>query len=134
MSTKELDEEVVLWGCWNWMLPILENLSQEVHSHEILVDPPRQHDPCGGQNGCEPRWSPVSLAPSLAIFIQTGRLAESFPGEPVLAYFEFAPPAGNEVNRVIEDAVNLAKAGGRIDVEELGEKTGYKLAVQNENA
>ncbi len=54
-------------------------------------------------------------------------LAEFFPGQPVLAYFEFAPPAGNEVSRVIEDAVNLSKAGVRVDVEELGEKTGYKL-------
>lgn len=52
-------------------------------------------------------------------------LAEFFPGQPVLAYFEFAPPAGNEVSRVIEDAVNLAKAGVRIDPEELSEKTGY---------
>jgi hypothetical protein len=55
-------------------------------------------------------------------------LAEFFPGQPALAYFEFAPPAGNEVSRVIEDAVNLAKAGYRMEAEELGEKTGYRLA------
>ncbi len=55
-------------------------------------------------------------------------LAEFFPGQPVLAYFEFAPPPGNEVSRVIEDAVALAKAGMRIDPEELSEKTGYRIA------
>jgi phage gp29-like protein len=54
-------------------------------------------------------------------------LAEFFPGQPVLAYFEFAPPPGNEVSRVIEDAVALAKAGVRMDLEELSEKTGYRL-------
>jgi phage gp29-like protein len=54
-------------------------------------------------------------------------LAEFFPGQPVLAYFEFAPPAGNEVSRVIEDAVNLAKAGLMIDPEELSEKSGYRV-------
>ena len=60
--------------------------------------------------------------------LDTPLLAEFFPGQPILAYFEFAPPAGNEVSRVIEDAVNLAKAGVRMDVEELSEKTGYRLA------
>ena len=40
---------------------------------------------------------------------------------------EFAPPPGNEGSRVIEDAVMLAKAGVRMDVEELSEKTGYQL-------
>jgi phage gp29-like protein len=62
--------------------------------------------------------------------LDTPLLAEFFPGQPVLAYFEFAPPAGNEVSRVIEDAVNLAKAGVRMDVEELSEKTGYQIEVQ----
>ena len=60
--------------------------------------------------------------------VDTPLLAEFFPGQPVLAYFEFAPPAGNEVSRVIEDAALLAKAGVRMDVEELSEKTGYRLA------
>ena len=59
--------------------------------------------------------------------LDTPLLAEFFPGQPILAYFEFAPPAGNEVSRVIEDAVNLSKAGVRMDVEELSEKTGYTL-------
>jgi phage gp29-like protein len=54
-------------------------------------------------------------------------LREYFPGEPVLAYFEFAPPAADEVSRVVRDAVELAKAGVRIDLAELSEKTGYRL-------
>jgi phage gp29-like protein len=59
--------------------------------------------------------------------VDTPLLAEFFPEQPVLAYFEFAPPAGNEVSRVIEDAVSLAKAGLRMDPDELSEKTGYGL-------
>ncbi len=50
-----------------------------------------------------------------------------FPDEPILAYFEFVPPAADEVSRVIKDAVELSKAGVRMDVGELAEKTGYKL-------
>jgi phage gp29-like protein len=63
--------------------------------------------------------------------LDTPLLAEFFPGQPVLAYFEFAPPAGNEVSRVIEDAALLAKAGVRMDPEELSEKTGYRLKSVN---
>ncbi|MEI6788699.1 MAG: DUF935 family protein [bacterium] len=57
----------------------------------------------------------------------TPLLREYFPGQPLLAYFEFAPPAADEVSRVVKDAVELAKAGFRMDVEELSEKTGYRL-------
>ena len=54
-------------------------------------------------------------------------LAEFFPGEPALAYFEFAPAATDESSRVVEDALKLAKAGVLVDPEELSEKTGYRL-------
>jgi len=57
----------------------------------------------------------------------TPLLREYFPGQPILAYFEFAPPAADEVSRVVKDAVELTKAGFRMDVEELSEKTGYRL-------
>ena len=57
----------------------------------------------------------------------TPLLREYFPGQPILAYFEFAPPAADEVSRVVKDAVELAKAGVRMDLGELEEKTGYKL-------
>jgi len=58
----------------------------------------------------------------------TPLLREYFPDQPILAYFEFAPPAADEVSRAVKDAVELAKAGFRMDVEELSEKTGYRLA------
>ena len=54
-------------------------------------------------------------------------LAELFPGEPVLAYFEFAPAQSDQSSRVVDDALKLAQAGVKIDPEELAEKTGYKL-------
>ena len=57
----------------------------------------------------------------------TPLLREFFPDQSILAYFEFAPPAGSEVSRVVQDAATLAKAGVRMDVEELSEKTGYGL-------
>ena len=54
-------------------------------------------------------------------------ISEFFPGQPVLAYFEFAPITGSEVSRVVADAEMLARAGVAIDIDELSEKTGYKL-------
>ena len=60
----------------------------------------------------------------------TPLLREYFPDQPIFAYFEFAPPAADEVSRVVKDAVELAKAGVRIDLSELEEKTGYKLSRQ----
>jgi phage gp29-like protein len=59
----------------------------------------------------------------------TQLLREYFPDQPILAYFEFAPPAADEVSRVVKDAVELAKAGVRMDLRELSEKTGYALHV-----
>jgi phage gp29-like protein len=53
-------------------------------------------------------------------------LREYFPDQPILAYFEFAPPAADEVSKVVKDAVELAKAGVKMDLRELEEKTGYK--------
>jgi phage gp29-like protein len=57
----------------------------------------------------------------------TPLLRQFFPDEPILAYFEFVPPAADEVSRVTQDAVELAKAGVRMETEELSEKTGYGL-------
>jgi len=39
-----------------------------------------------------------------------------------------APTQSDRSSRVVDDAVKLAKAGVRIDPEELAEKTGYRLA------
>jgi len=54
-------------------------------------------------------------------------LAEFFPGQPVLAYFEFAPAVTDEASRVVDDALKLAKAGYGMERAELAEKTGYQL-------
>lgn len=55
-------------------------------------------------------------------------LAEFFPGQPILAYFEFAPSATEHSSRVVDDALKLAKAGVRIETDELAEKTGYRIS------
>ncbi len=73
------------------------------------------------------RGDALAVSEVLQEHVDAPLLAEFFPGEPILAYFEFAPPAGDEVSRVIQDAALLAKAGVRMDVEELSEKTGYRL-------
>ena len=57
----------------------------------------------------------------------TPLLREYFPDQPILAYFEFAPPAADEVSCVVKNVVELAKAGVRMDLRELEEKTGYTL-------
>jgi phage gp29-like protein len=54
-------------------------------------------------------------------------LSEAFPGWPPLAYFEFAPAAGSDASRVVQDAAVLAGAGYRVEAGELSEKTGYAL-------
>jgi phage gp29-like protein len=56
-------------------------------------------------------------------------LNQFFPDQPILAYFEFAPTTGSEVFRVVTDAETLARAGVSIDLDELSEKTGYKLSA-----
>ena len=54
-------------------------------------------------------------------------MRECFPGKPVVAYFEFAPLAGSEISRAVQDAVALSKIGVQLDLKELSEKTGYSL-------
>ena len=73
------------------------------------------------------RGDALTVSEVLQEHVDAPLLAEFFPGESVLAYFEFAPSAGEEVSRVIQDAATLAQAGFRMDAGELGEKTGYTL-------
>jgi phage gp29-like protein len=54
-------------------------------------------------------------------------LNEFFPGQPVQAYFEFAPVVSQQSSRIVEDAIQLAAAGVPIDPKEIAEKTGYQL-------
>jgi phage gp29-like protein len=54
-------------------------------------------------------------------------LAHVHPGEPVLAYFEFAATDEKDASRVLTDAKTAQEAGYEIDAAELSEKSGYKL-------
>jgi phage gp29-like protein len=54
-------------------------------------------------------------------------LAAAFPGQPPLAYFEFAPCLSDQASRVVQDAAALAAAGMPVDPAQVGEKTGYQL-------
>ena len=58
-------------------------------------------------------------------------LAQHFPGQPVLAYFELAATREMDPQEVVNHALVLAKAGYEIDLTELSEKTGYKLKLRN---
>ena len=74
------------------------------------------------------RGDALTVSEVLQTHLDAPLLAEFFPGEPVLAYFEFAPVVWDQGSRVVDDAVKLSKAGAKIDPQELAEKTGYKIA------
>lgn len=59
-------------------------------------------------------------------------LASEFPAAPVLAYFELAANEETSVKDIIDQVVLLAQAGYQTDVNELAEKTGYKLTIKPE--
>ncbi|MCA1660116.1 MAG: DUF935 domain-containing protein, partial [Verrucomicrobiaceae bacterium] len=54
-------------------------------------------------------------------------LARLYPGEPALAYFEFAAVDKEQTRKVLGDAKTASEAGYRMDDDELSEKSGYKL-------
>jgi len=58
-------------------------------------------------------------------------LAQEFPGQPQLAYFELALVREIDPATVVEHALVLAKAGYEIDPSELSEKTGYTLKLRD---
>jgi len=58
-------------------------------------------------------------------------LAQEFPGQPQLAYFELALVREIDPATVVEHALTLAKAGYEIDPSELSEKTGYTLKLRD---
>ena len=74
------------------------------------------------------RSDAVVLSGVLQNAIDVPLLAEYFPGQPVQAYFEFSPDVNDDTTQIVKDAVELAKVGLRIDVNELSEKTGYTLS------
>jgi len=73
------------------------------------------------------RADAVSLSAVLQRDIDVPLLAEAFPGQPALAYFEFSPVASEQTRQVVSDAVELSKAGLKVDAAEVSEKTGYAL-------
>jgi len=73
------------------------------------------------------RADAVSLSAVLQRDIDAPLLAEAFPGQPALAYFEFSPVASEQTRQVVQDAVELSKAGLKVDAAEVAEKTGYAL-------
>lgn len=54
-------------------------------------------------------------------------IARLHPGEPPLAYFEFAPRANDGGCKVLNDAVKAKSAGYSMDIGELSNATGYRL-------
>jgi len=73
------------------------------------------------------RGDALTVSEVLQEHLDAPLLAEFFPGQPVLAYFEFAPGVSDQSSRVVDDALKLSKAGVKVALEELSEKTGYKL-------
>jgi phage gp29-like protein len=55
-------------------------------------------------------------------------LAENFPGQPVLAFFQFAPTTLGAASAVAQDVAALAAAGFTVDPAQVSEKTGYRMA------
>jgi len=55
-------------------------------------------------------------------------LAENFPGQPVLAFFQFAPTTLGAASAVAQDVAALASAGFTVDPAQVSEKTGYRVA------
>ena len=71
----------------------------------------------------------VTLAGVLQNAIDVPLLEQHFPGQPVLAYFEFSPNLTQETRQVVQDALLLKAAGLEVKPEEVSEKTGYSLEV-----
>ena len=56
-------------------------------------------------------------------------LAEGFPGQRAVAYFELTSKDSRSTGEVVNDAAKLAAAGYRVDTSQLCERTGYRLEV-----
>ncbi|MFA6289932.1 MAG: DUF935 family protein [Opitutaceae bacterium] len=61
--------------------------------------------------------------------IDKALLAQRFPGQPVLAYFQLAAEDKADVGQLLDHAVKAKNAGLLVDAGEFSEKTGYKLTV-----
>lgn len=54
-------------------------------------------------------------------------LERLFPGQPVLAYFDFGQPDSEDIGAVLEHDSKLAYSGRRIATDDLAERTGYEI-------
>ena len=61
-------------------------------------------------------------------------LAEEFPGQPVLAYFELCTRDVQSVDQMVNNAATLASAGYRVDAAWLSDATGIKFAPEQTNS
>jgi phage gp29-like protein len=59
-------------------------------------------------------------------------LARVFPGEPVLAYFDYSKSDTEDIGAHLANAKLARAAGFSMDAEELSERTGYQLSVAEE--
>ena len=57
-------------------------------------------------------------------------LAEAFPGQPVLAYFEICAREETDTAEFIDGVGKLSTAGYKVTTEQIEEKSGYKLSPQ----
>lgn len=57
-------------------------------------------------------------------------LTEKFPGQPVLAYFTIEAKELTDTSAVVEDVLKLAQGGYEVDLDQIEEKTGYRLSVR----
>jgi len=57
-------------------------------------------------------------------------LAQKFPGQPCLAYFELSANEETDVAAVCTQTLQLSQAGYQVDASELTQKTGYKITVK----
>jgi phage gp29-like protein len=57
-------------------------------------------------------------------------LARTFPGQPILAYFEIAAQESTDPGTILDHATKANTAGFQMDPAELSEMTGYKLSVR----
>ena len=113
---KRLDEQLVLAGTGGLLTMLTEAGSGTLAG-----------------NAHQDTFHEIAIAEALAISeifqkqFDAAALAEKFPGQPILAYFELAAKEETDPEQIIKDAKELSLAGYRMDVDELSEKTGYTL-------
>ena len=87
----------------------------------------------GATNAHEDAFNELAQAEALEISeilrnaLDAALLADQFPDQPTLAYFELAAEDRDDTSALIKDVVELSKAGIEMDVDDISERTGYSL-------